>query len=277
MAIYSAQRLQGGRRIRGYTRSREPLVSIISVVFRAASGLEPILNNVASLGSDDIELIVIDGGSNDGTVELLRSWDHMIEYWMSEPDRGIYDAMNKAHTFARGHFLYHLNVGDRLLRFPKERLERARRDRLDAVSFAVSIDGIRESRPSYGFLLRLKNTMHHQGTFYRRTGFPRYDTRFPMYADFDANQRLLLAGAKVEVFDEVVAWHASGGVGDQTLGYEESSAILRKNFGRIYVVLAIVMSEWKGIRMRRKAALKRWLARHFLRLTRAIRSSGNAG
>lgn len=255
------QRTEGGRRFRGYGRTKEPLVSIISVVFRARTELEAILNNIAEFDPEEIELIVIDGGSQDGTVELLRAWDNEVEYWLSEPDRGIYDAMNKAQDVARGHFLFHLNAGDRLLIFPKAKLEQARSEGLDVAAFPVSIDGTREFGASCGFWLRVKNTMSHQGTFYRREAFPRYDLRFPRFADFDVNQRLLLSGAKMRVFDDVVALHASGGFGDQAPGYEESSAIVRKNFGWLYVVLSITMGELKGIKIRRQAAFKRWLQR----------------
>ncbi len=259
MNMIMPQRAEGGCRTRGTVVTERPLVSIISVVYRAKEELGNLLENAFALDARDYELIVIDGNSQDGTVELLRRWDDKIEYWLSEPDSGIYDAMNKAQQLARGEFLYHLNAGDRLLQIPRGELEEALREKLDVATFRVSVDGNREFRPSTGWMLRLKNTLHHQGTFYRRETFLRYDLRFKILADFDVNQRLALRGAKMRAFDKVVALHASGGAGDNLPGYSEHSAIVSKNYGRAYVYVSLALSEWKGIKMRRKAALKRWL------------------
>ncbi|HEY4379984.1 MAG TPA: glycosyltransferase [Acidobacteriaceae bacterium] len=261
MPSNTIQRLEGGRRTHGLARTTPPLVTIITVVFRAKDELAAILNNVFEHDSNDFELIVIDANSKDGTVDLLREWDDKIEYWLSEPDKGIFDAMNKAQAFATGHFLYHQNAGDRLLVFPREELEAARRANLDVVTFPVSVDGTREFRPSCGSRLKWKNTLHHQGTFYRRETFLQYDPQYPLLADFDVNQRLLLRGATMKAYDKVIAWHASGGAGESTQGYREHCSILRNNFGWPYMALSVTLSEWQGIKARRKAALKRWLKR----------------
>jgi len=259
MQSNAIQRLEGGRRTLGHARTEPPLVSIITVVFRAKDDLVSILNSVFEHDVRDFELIVIDGNSGDGTVELLREWDEKIDYWLSEPDSGIYDAMNKAQAIAKGHFLFHLNAGDRLLQLPREELELVLRANIDVAAFRVSVDGNREFIPSCGPMLKLKNTLHHQGTFYRRQTFLPYDLRYKVLADYDLNQRLALRGAKMKAFDKVVAWHASGGIGDNINGYEESCSILRKNYGWPYMVVSLMLSEWKGIKARRKAALKRWL------------------
>lgn len=252
-------RLEGGRRTRGEIRTDRPLISIITVVFRAKNDLIPLLENVFEHDPRDFELIVVDGGSSDGTVELLREWDEKIDYWVSEPDQGIYDAMNKAQALAQGDFLYHLNAGDKLLHVPRQELELARQDNIDVAAFRVTIDGNREFCPSRGLMLTLKNTLHHQGTFYRRQTFLPYDVRYKVLGDFDVNQRLALRGAKIRLFDKVVAWHASGGAADALLGYSEHSSIVRKNYGWPHLVVSLILSEWKGIKIRRTAALKKWL------------------
>lgn len=259
MPSNTSQRVEGGRRTLGQLRAAPPLVSIITVVFRAKEELRQVLENVFQHDPSNFELIVIDGGSQDGTVELLREWDDKIEYWLSEPDKGIFDAMNKAQAHARGHFLFHLNAGDRLLELPVEELEATRRANIDIATFRVTVDGNREFRPSCGFMIRLKNTLHHQGTFYRRESFVEYDLKYRLLADFDANQRLARRGARMKAYDKVVAWHTSGGAGDSNTGYDEHGAILRKNYGWFFMVLSIALSEYKGIKGRRKAAFKRWL------------------
>ncbi|RSL17553.1 glycosyltransferase involved in cell wall biosynthesis [Edaphobacter aggregans] len=259
MQSNTIQRREGGRRTLGHGRTEPPLVSIITVVFRAKDDLASILNSIFEHNPRDFELIVIDGNSGDGTVELLQEWDEKVDYWLSEPDMGIYDAMNKAQAVAQGDFLLHLNAGDKLLQLPKEELELARRENIDVATFRVSVDGTREFIPSCGSMLKLKNTLHHQGTFYRRQTFLPYDLRYKILADYDVNQRLALRGAKMKAFDKVVAWHASGGLCDNIDGYSEHASILRKNYGWPYVVASLMLNEWKGIKARRKAALKRWL------------------
>lgn len=258
MSLESVSKLEGGRRLRE-PRSTPPLVSIITVVFRAKQELADLLQTVFERDSRDFELIVVDGNSNDGTIDLLREWDDRIDYWVSEPDAGIYDAMNKAQQFATGHFLLHLNAGDRLLEIPRAELELAVRQNLDVAAFSVSVDGKRVFRPSCGPMLRLKNTLHHQGTFYRRETFLQYDLSFKTLADFDVNQRLGLKGARMKAFDKVVAWHSSGGAADNIGGYDEHVRIIRKNYNNLYLAASIALSEFKGIKARRKAALKRWL------------------
>ncbi|WP_433984561.1 glycosyltransferase [Tunturiibacter empetritectus] len=161
----------GGRRLNETSQENEPLVSIITVVFRASQDLPALLDSVFRLKGNDVELIVVDGGSNDGTTDLLREHDSQIDYWISEADRGIYDAMNKAIRSARGKFLLHLNAGDRLLSIPRRELEEAASSGVEIAAFRVSIDGRYDFRPSHGMELRFNNTLHHQGTFFRRRRF----------------------------------------------------------------------------------------------------------
>lgn len=113
-----AEKIQGGSRLTNGTDKSQPLVSIITVVFRAPNELLSLIESVLRLKNENIEFIVIDGGSEDGTRELLRKYDSEIDYWVSESDRGIYDAMNKGIAAAHGKFIFHLNAGDKLLYIP---------------------------------------------------------------------------------------------------------------------------------------------------------------
>jgi glycosyltransferase involved in cell wall biosynthesis len=70
-------------------------ITVITVAYNAKDQLENTINNVLSFGSDYVEHIIIDGGSTDGTVDLLEKYSNKLRYWISEPDHGIYDAMNK--------------------------------------------------------------------------------------------------------------------------------------------------------------------------------------
>ena len=229
-----------------------PLVSIITVVFNARSVLPELLESVLKLKNPYIELIVVDGGSKDGTVEFLQDHNSSIDYWLSESDRGIYDAMNKAIAQARGTFLLHLNAGDELLTIPVEELQRAKEEGLDIVAFRVSLDSRSEFRPSYSMALRFNNTLHHQGTFFRREIFPAYDIAYKVFADFDVNQRLLRAGARASISDTVVALHAADGVSNQptAAAATEFFQIVAKNYGRRSLPVAWAMCKWRGFMAR---------------------------
>jgi glycosyltransferase involved in cell wall biosynthesis len=249
---------EGGRRLQASIDTEPPLISIISVAYQAGHELPALLDSILRLKDPSVELIVIDGGSTDGTVELLRTHDAEIDYWLSEPDRGIYDAMNKAIAAARGTFLLHLNAGDRLLSLPLKELEAAKAEDLDVAAFRVSVDGAYYFYPSSGAGLRFYNTLHHQGTFFRRETFPHYDTGYKIFADFDANQRMALAGARMKVFDEVVALHTSGGLSDidSRPTTAEFFQVIAKNHGRSAVVIAWLLCKWRGLRLRVKPSRK---------------------
>jgi glycosyltransferase involved in cell wall biosynthesis len=196
---------------------------------------------------DATEFIIIDGGSTGGTVELLRQFDSCIDYWLSEPDQGIYDAMNKGIALARGKFLLHLNAGDSLICIPHGELN-ALHDSIDIAAFRVSVDG-KEFRPASGLALRLNNTLHHQGTFFRRDKFPQYNLQYRVFGDFDANQRLVKNKAKIKLFKKVVASHAGGGASDiaTTETVAEFFKIIRNNHGMAYVLPAWLMCKYRGL------------------------------
>lgn len=232
----NTQTREGGSRLETAGDRTRPLVSVITVVLRDREELGRILDNVARFRGEDLEFIVIDGGSSDGTVELLESRSDDVDYWLSEADTGIYEAMNKGLKVARGEFVLHLNAGDRLLKVPAEWL-RARRSFVDVVPCRV-----RETRriffPRPSWYLRVDNAWHHQGTFYQREAHPGYDGRYRVFGDFDLNQRMLLARKRVELCPEIVAEHASGGLSSGSIPYREKLGAIRENFGRFWYNIA---------------------------------------
>ncbi|MGL4520034.1 MAG: glycosyltransferase family 2 protein [Phocaeicola sp.] len=89
-----------------------PLFSIITVCYNADKVLERTLQSVASQSYQSVEYILVDGNSTDNTLPLIQSYQGVISRWVSEPDSGIYDAMNKGLTLATGEYLCFLNAGD---------------------------------------------------------------------------------------------------------------------------------------------------------------------
>ena len=92
----------------------EMKLSIITVNLNNAEGLRKTIESVVSQTFTDFEYIVIDGGSTDGSIEIIKQYTDKITYWVSEPDKGIYNAMNKGILRAKGEYCLFLNSGDYL-------------------------------------------------------------------------------------------------------------------------------------------------------------------
>ena len=91
---------------------KRPLITVITVVFNGAAHLEQAIRSVLDQSEEKIEYIIIDGGSTDGTLEIIRRYEDRIASWVSEKDNGIFDAMNKGIARATGEFIGFLNADD---------------------------------------------------------------------------------------------------------------------------------------------------------------------
>ena len=89
-----------------------PLISIITVVFNGSKTLEQTIQSVLNQTYKNIEYIIIDGGSTDGTLDIIKKYENNINYWSSEPDKGLYDAMNKGISAAKGVLIGMINSDD---------------------------------------------------------------------------------------------------------------------------------------------------------------------
>lgn len=107
--------MEGGLRTLGVSKTStptEPLMSVITVVYNGAPHIERAIESVLMQCYSNLEFIIIDGCSSDGTVEIIKSYGNKIDYWVSEPDNGIYDAMNKGIVFSKGDLIGFLNSDD---------------------------------------------------------------------------------------------------------------------------------------------------------------------
>ena len=89
--------------------NKKPLVSIITVVFNGEKYLEQTIKSVINQTYKNIEYLIIDGGSSDGTLDIVKKYEKQLSNWISEPDKGLYDAMNKGIKRAKGEIIgiYH--------------------------------------------------------------------------------------------------------------------------------------------------------------------------
>ena len=209
-------------------------ITIITVCYNAVSSIEATLKNVTELViSRKVKFIVIDGGSTDGTAGIIKKYGEHISYCISEPDKGIYDAMNKGWDKAGidSHILF-LGAGDKILELPDMDL------RPDTVYFGDTILGDNETfKAKVDFRLKLGNTVHHQALLIPKELHPQppFNADYKIYGDFDFNQRLLKRGVtfiKVGLKSYVLP----GGV-SQHFKTKEWYYIIKKNFGPLHAFL----------------------------------------
>lgn len=172
--------LEGGRRARGEAggRSQAPLVSIVTVVYNGAATLERTIQSVLEQRHPAIEHIIVDGGSTDGTIDLLRRYDDRLAYWVSAKDRGIYDAMNKGVALCTGEWVGLINADDWYAADAVEQVMAAVKDRDDInivhgdilIHYPGGAGRVKHARVN-GFLLKHWEMVLNHPTFFVRRGY----------------------------------------------------------------------------------------------------------
>ena len=169
----------------------KPLVSIITVVLNGAATIAATLDSVRAQRQVAIEHVIIDGASTDGTLNIIKAYQHDQLRWISEPDQGIYDAMNKGVALAQGEWLLFLGADD-VLADPNvlaDIFERRELLQYDLVCGRSSYRNGRKCTPRLDWHTLIFNTVHHQAAFYRRRLFDdfRYRQDVPIVADYEMN------------------------------------------------------------------------------------------
>jgi len=177
--------------------------SIITINLNNVIGLERTINSVFNQTYTDFEYIVIDGGSKDGSAELISSYSNQLTYWISEPDTGIYQAMNKGIQRANGEYLLFLNSGDFLVGNDvlKEVFQIDFREDIVVGNCNVSQEGkfiFRAIPPDEISLAAfLGKTIPHQSSFFRRELFRKfglYSENFRIHADLEFFLKTIIIG-----------------------------------------------------------------------------------
>jgi len=180
MALYSHKNVIGGMRGKGRVMKSMcglPLISIITAVRNEKYEIERVIEEVQRQTYTNKEHIIIDGGSHDGTVDILIRKDGDVDYWVSEADAGIYDAMNKGIDAACGDWLYFFGADDSFYR--RDTLEvmiqnKAISDDITLVFGNVIYPDGRFFRSRFDKKFYYKNRIHHQSAFYRRCVFDKF-------------------------------------------------------------------------------------------------------
>jgi len=191
--------------------NKSPCISLITVVFNNKTGLELTIKSISEQTYKNFELIVIDGYSNDGTIDIIDKYKDTISYSVVENDKGIYDAMNKGLDLASGEFVNFLNAGDTL--YERDTLKKISLNisDFDSVYFSrakVSFGGSYWIYPSftvndYDLWLR-RNLPNHQAMFFPKSFYSsvRYDLRLKITGD-DDYKLIALKSCSVEFIDQI--------------------------------------------------------------------------
>jgi len=227
--------LEGGSRTRrGHKHSLtgKPLISVVTVVLNGARTIRDTIESVLRQEYGNIELIVIDGGSSDGTVDILREYDHAIDYWLSEKDRGIYDAMNKGISLCSGEYVGMLNSDDvfsgkDVVQDIADKFSSTNADAIFSCLDIVDRENPRKILRKYRVarlstaLLRIGVMPPHPTFYCKRSCYAHggmYKTDYRIAADFEMLVRLLTK-QKIswEFIDKVTVIMRSGGVSSRGL------------------------------------------------------------
>jgi glycosyltransferase involved in cell wall biosynthesis len=213
-----------------------PLISVITVVYNNSSAIETTIQSVVDLTYPNIDYIIIDGGSADGTVDVIKKYESKLKYWLSEPDKGIYDAMNKGWAKASDDsYILFLGAGDYVMSLP----DMSKMLNADIIYGNVHIGKKYLFRASADFRLRLGNTVHHQAMLVKKSVHlaPPFSLDYPLYGDFDFNQRLLKEDRKFKKDDQFLSYALEDGI-TSTFNKAESLQIVKRNYGFIWALLA---------------------------------------
>ncbi len=197
---------------------KQPLISVITVTLNSGKTLEQTIQSVLNQTYKNIEYIIIDGGSTDNTLDIIKKYESNIDFWVSEPDSGLYDAMNKGIKKSSGELVSILNSDDWLELHAFE----------EVVNYYQDFDGI-----LYGLVRLLKNeqefavrrnshyslilgrTLHHAAVFvpkniYNKVGF--YNQVYPYAADYDFLLRAFENNVKFKPIDAILTNFRIGGM-----------------------------------------------------------------
>lgn len=217
------------------------LVSIITVTYNAENFITKTIESVALQDYPYIEYIIVDGASTDHTVEIIKKHQSVVTKWISEPDNGIYDAMNKGIQIANGELIGMINASDYYEPNAISEVVKAYLHYADGEIFHGNIHLLNED----GSFFKLKKpdadvshlpngfALYHPTFFVTKAAYTKYglyDTHFRIAADFDFTLRAYLADAKFIYIDKAISNFRRGGISATAINAQiESKNVLLKN------------------------------------------------
>ena len=216
------------------------IVSIVTIVKNAVSTIERTIKSVLDQDYPDIEYIIIDGGSDDGTIDVIKEYSDILSYWVSEADEGLYFAMNKGISKATGDIILTLNADDWIE--PGTVTDAVKHFEIsdyDIVSGAIRYiypDGSYEDERQADIeKLRYQCIVHQPTSFVRRSAYDRFgllDTSYSIAADYELLLRMYSGGARIGFSKKLYTNFSVTGVSStkELLSYSEAYAVGMKYY-----------------------------------------------
>jgi glycosyltransferase involved in cell wall biosynthesis len=209
------------------THNPEPLITVVTVVYNGEKFLEETILSVINQTYENVEYIIIDGGSTDSTLDIIKKYEHAIDYWVSEQDKGIYDAMNKGINLAAGEWINFMNADDFFA--SNGVIKEVASYSCSVLNSATIIYGgltlvnqkgellrvIDNSEKLVKKLIKTKLAIPHQAQFVKLSIIKKIDKFKPSYriaADYEMTIRLLREGACYKINDFMIAKMRIGGI-----------------------------------------------------------------
>lgn len=251
---------QGGIR---KSPTSSPLFSIVTVVYNGASLIEATIQSIANQNCFDYEYIVIDGASSDNTVEILKTNNHLINYWQSEPDKGLYDAMNKSLGLINGKFVLFINAGDLLN--DSNVLEHLKLVSTDADILYGETNLIDSKNKLLGTRSELTTrklpqqltwkslikgmVVSHQSILVSKAIAPYFDTQYKCSADIDWVIKALKNANKITNTQITISKYLIGGFSAKNLkiASEERFSIFIQHYGTLNAIIAYIFIAFKSL------------------------------
>lgn len=213
-----------------------PLITVITVVFNGAKYLEETIQSVINQTYPNVEYIIIDGGSTDGTLDIIKKYEDFIDYWVSEPDKGIYDAMNKGIMCSWGEWINYMNAGDKFSSLSKlsEIYLTNRLSFFDVVygDFILNFGNYSIVKKARSIdKIKFGMCFNHQSTFVKTHFLKKYgfNTKFVIAADYDLFLKLKKIGANFFYINTVISEVLPYGVSDiNRITAQKENHIIRK-------------------------------------------------
>ncbi len=213
------------------------ILSIITINYNNREGLRRTIESVVNQTCRDFEYIIIDGGSTDGSVDVIKQYADQIDYWVSEPDKGIYNAMNKGVAVAKGEYCLFLNSGDSLHNNSALAKVFEQGFGADIICGTILTEGNHllpsPKEVSLGFFYR--SSLNHPAAFIRREWLQRYpyDETLKIVSDRKFFiQALIIGGATYKGIPVIVSYFDGNGVSSNNilLRGEENEYVLHSMF-----------------------------------------------
>ncbi len=220
----------------------EPLISVITIAYNSEKTIENTIKSVIEQDYSNKEYIVIDGGSSDGTVDIIKKYEKYISYWVSEHDDGISDAFNKGIRVAKGDVIGIVNSDDQYIPGALSIIANNYDENIDVYRGTILIheDGKEDYtyQPTMKFgLFPIKVNVCHLPTFISKKAYIKYgvyDVSFKLAMDLDLLRRFYRKGATFKKIDDVLGKFNVGGLSTKSgiaKCFEERRKVIISNGG----------------------------------------------